>query len=71
MSAEEKAASDRVLQRYVLSEAEQRVYELGLQYCLRCEAPASAFRAADASDLDRAAGHLVTPVYVEPMVGTH
>jgi hypothetical protein len=71
LTAEEKAASDRVLARYALTVAEQRAYELGLTHCVRCEAPARAFRAAEEPDLARAAGHLVTPVFIEPTIGTH
>lgn len=65
MTAEEKAASDRLIERYHLSEAERFIYESAFRQCLRCETPASEFRTAEAHDLDRAAGHLVTPVFVE------
>lgn len=71
MTAEEKAASDRLLERYRLSAAEQRVYESAFRQCLRCESSASEFRAAEERDLARANGHLVTPVLVEAHVGTN
>src|SRR5437899_5766623 len=71
MTAEEKAASDRALARYALTEAEQRVYDAGVRHCLRCAPPARMFRAATERDLARAAGHVVTPVFVEPERGTH
>ena len=70
MTAEEKAAHDRLLERYHLSEAEWLVYESAFRQCLRCESSASEFRAANERDLDRAEGHLVTPVFVEAEVGT-
>jgi hypothetical protein len=70
MTAEEKAASDRPLKRYNLTEAEQLIYEAAFRQCLRCESPASAFRAASDEDLSRAEGHIVTPVFVEAEVGT-
>jgi uncharacterized membrane protein len=70
MTAAEKAASDRVLARYQLSEAERRTYESAFRQCLRCEAPASEFATAAEQDLARAAGHVVTPVYVDAEVGT-
>jgi predicted nucleic acid-binding Zn-ribbon protein len=74
MTAEEKATNDRsrehLIARYHLSEKEQLMYESAFQQCLRCESPARVFRAATERDLDRAANHIVTPVYVEPDVGT-
>ena len=74
MTAEEKAANDqllnRLIDRYQFSEAEQRIYASTYQQCLRCESPAREFRAAQERDLDRAEGHIVTPVFVEPEVGT-
>lgn len=70
MTAEEKAANDRLLERYQLTEQEQQIYESAFRQCLRCESPASEFRAANEQDLDRAEGHLVTPVFVEVEVGT-
>ena len=70
MATAEKVASDLVVERYHLNEGERQVYESALQQCLRCEAPARAFRAAREADLARAAGHLVTPVFVEAEVGT-
>lgn len=74
MTAEEKAETDRTLarliERYQLREEEQRLYTSTFRQCLRCESPADAFRAATERDLDRAAGHIVTPVFVEPEVGT-
>jgi len=71
MTAEEKAASDRFLERYQLSEAERRIYESAFRQCLRCESPASKFSAAAEVDLARAANHVVTPVFVENEVGTN
>ena len=71
MTAEEKAASDRLLERYQLSATERHLYESAFRQCLRCESPASAFAAAEEPDLARAAGHIVTPVFVEGEVGTH
>lgn len=74
MTVEEKAAHDRLLERlieqYHLSEGEQILYESAFRQCLRCESPARNFRAATGQDVDRAAGHIVTPVFVEPDVGT-
>ena len=70
MTPEEKTASDRVIERYQLNEMEQHIYESAFRQCLRCESPASEFRAAEEEDLARAEGHLVTPVFVEAAVGT-
>lgn len=70
MTAEEKAANDRVLERYQLSETERFIYESAFRQCLRCEAPTSMFRPAEEEDLTRAEGHLVTPVFVDVTVGT-
>jgi hypothetical protein len=71
MTAEEKATSDRFLERYQLTEAERLLYESAFRQCLRCESPADEFSAAVEEDLQRAAGHLVTPVFVDAEVGTH
>ncbi len=71
MTAEEKVAGDRLIERYHLSEAERFIYESAFGQCLRCESPASEFRVAGERDLDRAAGHLVTPVFVAAQVGTN
>jgi hypothetical protein len=71
MTAEEKAANDRFLERYQLSEYERFLYESAFRQCLRCESPATEFRAAEEPDLDRADGHLITPVLVDPNIGTH
>ena len=71
MTAEEKATNDRVLERYQFSEAERLIYESAFRQCLRCESPASEFRAAEEPDLAQAEGHLVTPVFVETEVGTN
>ena len=71
MTAEEKTASDRVIERYQLNDEEQRIYESAFRQCLCCESPAALFRAAHESDLDRAAGPVVTPVLVGAEVGTH
>ena len=71
MTAEEKAANDRLLERYHLSEMERYIYESAFRQCLQCESPASEFRAAEERDLARAEGHLVTPVFVQAEVGTN
>jgi hypothetical protein len=71
MTAEEKATSDRLLERYQLSETERHLYESAFRQCLRCESPASKFSAAQEADLARAANHVVTPVLVENEVGTN
>ena len=74
MTPEEKAANDRTLEqlveRYQLSEGEQWLYKGAFRQCLCCEAPVSTFRAANERDLGRAEGHLVTPIFGEPDVGT-
>ena len=70
MTVKEKATSDRFLERYRLTEKERFLYESAFRQCLRCEASADAFRAAEEVDLARAAGHVVTPVLVEAMIGT-
>jgi hypothetical protein len=70
MTAAEKAANDRLVERYQLTEMERFIYESAFRQCLRCESPASEFRAAEDRDLERAEGHLVTPVLVDPDVGT-
>ncbi len=65
MTAQEKEQSDRALERYRLSAGERLAYEASFRQCLRCEAPASQFRAAREGDLARADGHLVTPIIVD------
>jgi hypothetical protein len=70
MTAEEKAANDRFLRRYQLTAKERFLYESAFRQCLRCETPADGFRIAEEADLARAAGHMVTPVLVEAVVGT-
>lgn len=70
MTPDEKAANDRFLTRYQLTEHERGLYESAYRQCLRCESPASEFRAAEEADIERAAGHMVTPVCVEAEVGT-
>ena len=65
MSAEEKAIQDRMLERYQLDLSERRTYESAYRQCLRCESPVDAFRSAGERDLDRAAGHMVTPVLLD------
>ena len=70
MTPEEKAVSDRFLVRYQLTDKERFLYESAYRQCLRCEAPANDFRAAEETDLARADGHMVTPVCVEAEVGT-
>ena len=75
MTPAEKAENDRELEyltrRYKLSLEEQELYESSYRQCLRCESPAEEFRAVSERDLGRAEGHLVTPVFVQPEVGTH
>jgi len=70
MTPEEKAVNDRFLTRYQLTDKERFLYESAFRQCLRCEASADEFRAAEDADLERAAGHMVTPVCVEAEVGT-
>jgi len=65
MTAEEKWANDRALDRYHLTSAEQRQYESAFRQCLRCEAPVEEFRSAEGNDLARAGGHIVTPVLID------
>jgi hypothetical protein len=65
MTAEEKAAQDRTLERYQLDWSERRTYESAYRQCLRCESPVDAFRTAGERDLDRAAGHMLTPVLLD------
>ena len=62
MSAEEKVAQDRAIERYHLDPAERLTYEAAFRQCLRCESPLSEFRDAIERDLNRALGHIVTPV---------
>jgi len=75
MTPEEKAVNDRLLERlterYDLSQEEQELYESAYRQCLRCESPADSFRAANEEDIDQAEGHIVTPVFVSPEVGSH
>lgn len=71
MTAEEKAANDRFLERYQLTEAERLIYESAFRQCLRCESPASGFAAAREEDVARAAGHIVTPVFVNAGIGAN
>jgi hypothetical protein len=70
MTSDEKSVNDRFLVRYQLTDKERFLYESAYRQCLRCESPADDFRAAEEADLERAAGHIVTPVYVEAEVGT-
>ena len=65
MTANEKAQSDRALERYNLSASERFAYESSFRQCLRCESPVSDFRKARESELTRAAGHLVTPILTD------
>ena len=62
MTTDEKAAQDRILERYQLDLSERRIFESAYRQCLRCESPVDAFRNAGERDLDRAAGQMVTPV---------
>ena len=75
MTPAEKAENDRELEyltgRYELSLEEQELYVSAYRQCLRCESPADEFRAAREHDLDRAEGHHVTTVFVQPEIGTH
>jgi len=71
MTAEEKAASDRLIERYHFNETERFIYESAFRQCLRCESPANEFRLAEEHDLDRAAGHLVTSVFIETAGSLH
>ena len=71
MTSEEKATNDRFLERYQLTEKERHLYESAFLQCLRCEFPANEFRAANEGDLQRAEGHLVTPVFVGAEVGSN
>jgi len=70
MTAEEKMANGRFLERYQLTVKERFLYELAFRQCLRCEAPADGFRIAEEADLARAAGHVVTPIFVDTAIGT-
>ena len=65
MNAEEKVAQDRAMERYDLDAAERLSYEAAFRQCLRCESPLSGFRDAIDGDLNRAAGHIVTPVLLD------
>jgi hypothetical protein len=71
MTSEEKAASDHFLERYQLSETERYLYESAFRQCLRCESPADEFRAANEDDMRRAAGHIVTPIFVGMDIGSN
>lgn len=74
MTPEEKEENDRLLarltERYHLTAQERELYEAAFRQCLRCEAPASTFQAAQDPDLERMEGDIVTPVFVGPEVGT-
>jgi len=71
MTSAEKATNDRFLERYQLTEKERHLYESAFRQCLRCESSANEFRAANDGDLQRAEGHLVTPVFVGAEVGSN
>ena len=71
MTSEEKAVSDRFLERYQLSETERYLYESAFRQCLRCESPADEFRAANEDDMQRAADHIVTPIFVGADIGSN
>ena len=62
MSEDEKADLDGTLVRYNLSEHEREVYEAEFRQCLRCESSVAVFKPATAGDVERAVGHVVTPV---------
>jgi hypothetical protein len=66
MSAEEKLVQDQAIERYHLDATERLIYEAAFRQCLRCESPLSIFRDAIEGDLNRAAGHIVTPVLTDP-----
>jgi hypothetical protein len=65
MSAEEKVAQDRAIERYHLDAVERLTYEAAFRQCLRCESPLSGFRDANDGELNRAVGHIVTPVLLD------
>jgi hypothetical protein len=65
MTADEKHATEQLAQRYQMTTTERMLLESAYRQCLRCESPAADFRAARDSDVARAKGHLVTPVYVD------
>jgi hypothetical protein len=65
MSAEEKLVQDQAIERYHLDPTERLTYEAAFRQCLRCESPLSRFRDAVEGDLNRAAGHIVTPVLTD------
>jgi hypothetical protein len=65
MTAEEKLANNQLAERYQMTTAERMLLESAYRQCLRCESPAADFRVARDSDVARAKGHLVTPVFVE------
>ena len=62
MTADEKAAQDRMVERYQLDPKERDAYESAFRQCLRCESPVGVFHAARDRDLARAASHIITPV---------
>jgi hypothetical protein len=65
MSAEEKVAQDREIERYHLDAVERLSYEAAFRQCLRCESPLIGFRDAIDGDLSHAVGHIVTPVLLD------
>jgi hypothetical protein len=65
MTVDEKLAIDRSLLRYNLTAAEQFLHESAYRQCLRCESPVGGFRDAHERDIERAAGHIVTPVLLD------
>jgi hypothetical protein len=64
MTEQEKADLDSAIVRYHLSQREREIYEAEFRQCLRCESPASVFKQASETDINRALGHTVTPVLV-------
>jgi hypothetical protein len=62
MTEDEKANLDGAIVRYHLSEHEREIYEAEFRQCLRCESPVSIFKQAGEADIERALGHIVTPV---------
>jgi hypothetical protein len=68
ITAEEKAARDRALERYNLNPSERQVYDSSFRQCLRCESSVAMFRPVAELDLQSAAGHIVTPLLIEDTV---
>jgi hypothetical protein len=69
MTEAEKQACEQLAERYQMTVDERLLLQSTYRQCLRCESPASDFRVAADSDVARAKGHLVTPVFVEEEAG--